>query len=62
MQRFTLKGEFVWKAGSPGSNHGQLSVPSGIAVVNKLLYVADTGNKRISVFNADTGSFVPVFG
>ena len=29
---------------------------------NKLVYVVDAGNKRISVFNADNGSFVRVFG
>ena len=39
--------------GSPGSGDGQLSDPRGIAVdAQGNLYVADTGNQRIEVFDA----------
>jgi DNA-binding beta-propeller fold protein YncE len=50
--------------GSPGSGAGQLSEPHGVAVDREddLLYVADTGNDRIAVFDASTGAFIRAFG
>lgn len=35
-----------------------LYIPRGICVLEGLLYVADTGNKRIAIFNAENGEFV----
>jgi DNA-binding beta-propeller fold protein YncE len=52
--------------GAPGSGHGQLSYPAGLAVQNGAtgkpwVYVADQGNGRIEVFD-DDGHFVKTFG
>lgn len=44
---------FVLKWGSTGSDNGQFSSPSGIAVDSAgNIYVADTGNNRIQKFNS----------
>lgn len=50
--------------GTPGSGAGQLSAPQGVAVDREddLLYVADTANDRIAVFDASTGAFIKAFG
>jgi len=37
--------------GALGANRGQLNSPSGIAVDRGLIYVADTGNNRVCIFN-----------
>jgi len=52
------------EVGTPGSGAGQLLNPQGVAVDQEddLLYVADTGNDRIAVFDATTGAFVKAFG
>jgi hypothetical protein len=50
--------------GGNGSGAGQVGNPRGVAVdeSNGLLYVADSGNNRIDVFDADTGAFIRAFG
>jgi sugar lactone lactonase YvrE len=47
-----------------GVGLGQTNDPQGVAVdsVAKRLYVADTRNDRIEVFDADTGTFLQAFG
>jgi sugar lactone lactonase YvrE len=58
---------FIRKLGTPGKNHtlteaGQFSVPTNVAVDSDgNLYVADTYNNRIEIFDAD-GSFIRQFG
>ena len=53
-----LKGELIKKLVSSGSNEGQLNNPGGIAwSANRRLYVANTGNERISIFG-DNGVLV----
>ncbi|MGH2536735.1 MAG: 6-bladed beta-propeller, partial [Candidatus Promineifilaceae bacterium] len=48
--------------GSPGSQAGQLQTPRNVALgPDGLIYVADTGNHRIQVFDAD-GRFVRGWG
>ena len=48
--------------GNAGSGEGQLSSPRAVAVgPNGLLYVADSGNNRIQVLDAD-GNFVRAWG
>ncbi|MBI5878386.1 MAG: NHL repeat-containing protein [Chloroflexi bacterium] len=62
IQKFTLGGQFVWKAGTLGAEPGQLNAPGGIVVYNNLLYVADARNRRVSLFRADSGAFVRTIG
>ena len=45
--------------GSAGSGEGQFKEPTGIAVVNGKIYVADSGNNRIQIFDLD-GKFAGV--
>jgi DNA-binding beta-propeller fold protein YncE len=50
--------------GGPGEGAGQISKPRGVAVdiESGRLYVADAGNIRVDVFNANTGAFEMAFG
>lgn len=70
VQRFTSEGEFLGSWGQfgqvgPGQSAGVMGVfygPRDIAISGEgLLYVSDTGNKRIQVFEAD-GRYVGEFG
>ena len=48
---YTLEGELVHEFGSYGSDPGRFSGPRGICVDDDgLVYVADSGNKRVQVF------------
>lgn len=54
----TKEGKFITKFGSHGSGEGQLIFPCGLCVgTNGRIYVSESGNKRISVFQPD-GTFV----
>jgi NHL repeat len=50
--------------GTPGTGAGQVDDPHALAVdtTDGLLYVADSKNNRIDVFDADTGAFIRAFG
>ncbi|MFX0146007.1 MAG: PA14 domain-containing protein, partial [Candidatus Hodarchaeota archaeon] len=53
---------FVISWGGQGDGPGQFQEPRGVAVsLEGLVYVADTGNGRIQVFNAD-GEFLGLWG
>lgn len=58
---------FIRKIGTPGKNHtltdpGQFAVPTNVALdADNNLYVSDTYNNRIEVFDAD-GNFIRQFG
>lgn len=56
---FALLGA-IGVAGSAGSDNGHLSGPLGVAVdpVAQNVVVADTGNSRIQIFNAQTAAYV----
>ena len=71
VQVFGLDGEYVTSWGSffdaqndpaaTTSNPGLFYGPRGIAVHNNLVYVTDTGNERVQVFDLE-GEFVRMFG
>jgi len=69
IQEFTAEGEFIRSWGRLGqvqaydpAGNGLLYGPRGIAVgPNGTVYVADTGNHRVQLFNAD-GVFLREFG
>lgn len=53
--------EFVKAWGGPGSGPGEFSDPTGIAVADDAVFVADSRNGRIQVFDLD-GNFKRQFG
>jgi sugar lactone lactonase YvrE len=50
--------------GGQGEAPGQLDTPTGVAFdpTGTWLYVAESGNRRVSAFSADTGAFLFSFG
>ena len=55
------EGNWVKSFGEPGGEPGQLNTPHSIAVdANNNIFVADRGNRRIQVFDAD-GKFLRLF-
>ena len=52
---------YLLQFGSNGASDGQLSSPVGVTVHSEKVYVADSGNKRISVFQIN-GKFCISFG
>jgi DNA-binding beta-propeller fold protein YncE len=54
---------FLIRWGSPGTGDGQFIFPSGLATnaAGRVVYVADSGNHRIQVFDA-AGNFLRTFG
>ncbi|MBN1934361.1 MAG: TIGR03663 family protein [Anaerolineae bacterium] len=67
IQKFTGSGEFVtmWGqyniADTPSSMSGYFWGPRAVVVKDELVYVSDTGNKRVQVFTLD-GQFVIAWG
>ncbi len=60
--KFDKDGQFIKHWGSTGSEHGQFNGVKGLAIdAQGNVYVADTGNKRIQVFDGD-GTFKSQFG
>ena len=59
VQNFDVKGKYLLQFGSRG--RGQLRQPTGIAVHEDRVYVADTGNSRIAVFQ-NNGTFCGTIG
>ena len=60
IQIFDLNGNFLSKFGSSGNQKGEFSKPMQISASNDLLYIADSGNKRIQVVDSE-GQFVKEF-
>jgi hypothetical protein len=50
--------ELVTTLGSSGSEDGEFSTPEGMAMDDGLLYVADSGNNRITIHNLVGGAFL----
>ena len=53
LHKFDANGVCLKRAGSQGSNPGQLLEPGGMQFYNGELYVVDSKNHRIQVFNKD---------
>lgn len=54
---FSEKGKRLRRFGKPGKGKTQLNLPMGISIYEQQVFIADTGNARISVFNLQ-GKFV----
>jgi hypothetical protein len=63
VQRFDAAGVFEATFGSEGSDAGQFSSPTGVAVdqADGSVYVFDQGNRRVAKYSA-TGDFLLAFG
>jgi len=48
--------------GSPGSGNNQFDTPQGVAVDANYIYVADTENHRVQIFNRNTLAYVATIG
>ena len=53
VHKFTIDGKYLLQFGGKGAENGKLLLPRGLAVHDHKVYVADCGNKRISVFQTD---------
>jgi len=64
IKKFTSAGVYVSQFGSQGTDDGQFSGPTGIAISYRTgnIYVSDAGNHRIQMFNGITGAFMMKFG
>jgi len=54
---FTAQGKQKNRFGHEGDAEGELSLPMGLSIKGQRVYVADTGNARIAVFDL-RGKFV----
>lgn len=50
VQIFDADGRFLLAFGEPGQGDGELWLASGIAIANDQIYVADSSNRRVQVF------------
>ena len=50
VQVFDESGRLLLVFGESGSGDGQFWLPSGIAIVNDIVYVSDSANRRVQVF------------
>ena len=50
VQMFNEKGEFLLNFGKAGNHEGEFWLPAGIAVFQDLIYVADSYNQRVEIF------------
>ena len=61
VQKFNIDGKYLCQFGNEGCKDGQLKNPTGLVVHQGEVYIADSSNKRISVFKTD-GKFHRSFG
>ena len=53
LQKFTSRGELIKCVGEKGGKEGEFNQPHGMVLFNQELYVCDSINDRIQVFNMD---------
>ena len=53
LHKFTSSGELIKYVGQEGSNVGEFNDPRGVTLYNKQIYVCDSYNDRIQVFDLD---------
>lgn len=57
---FDMKGKLLLEIGKPGINEGEFNAPNGISADEEgNIYVVDTGNQRVQIFDAK-GKFVKI--
>ena len=61
VQKFNRNGEVVKSVGKKGENVGEFNYPWGLQYHNHQVYVCDTHNSRVQVFDSDL-NFVRSFG
>jgi DNA-binding beta-propeller fold protein YncE len=61
VQKFTRDGEWLAEFGSFGTGSGQFQRPSGLAWLEKKIYVTDAINHRVLIFS-DSGKFIQNLG
>jgi RHS repeat-associated protein len=54
--------KYIGQFGSQGSGAGQFSGIGGVATNGTYIYVTDSGNSRVEIFNASTREYVSSFG
>jgi DNA-binding beta-propeller fold protein YncE len=59
---FGLDGTFKRGWGSEGEGEGKFDCPGDVVVQGELLYVSDTDNCRVQVFEKKTGKFAYKWG
>jgi len=61
IQVFDYEGNYLFHWGKYGRNDGDFRAPQGIAIQNELVYIAETWNNRIQIFDLN-GKFIKKFG
>ena len=59
---FDSNGKIRGSIGSPGTGKGELNFPTDVAIWKDELFVVDTNNGRVCLFQRSTGSFLRRFG
>jgi sugar lactone lactonase YvrE len=61
VKKFDGEGNLLFQFGQVGNKPGKIKWPMGIALHGETLYIADSWNKRISVFDT-AGNFIEIIG
>ncbi|MCK4251136.1 hypothetical protein KAX97_06795 [candidate division WOR-3 bacterium] len=61
IKKFNQSGDTLFQFGTRGSEYGEIKRPMGIALLDNKIYIADSRNRRISVFDT-LGDFIRVIG
>jgi|GEM_PF-1580988 len=61
IKKFDSSGNLLFEFGTKGSGYGEIDRPIGIGINGEKVYIADSRNARISIFDT-TGNFIGVIG